>query len=305
MHWRAKVAGFKFLSAFPGGSALYRFCQERLTKSLVPSRERVAQKLAVGLQYFDWLTKHQRQDQLLMGVHLDLGAGWHPTIPLLFYSLGANRQFLFDVLPLLDARLVAQTLETFLRMVQEPGWPHRGMLRRLPPPLENSDWRHYFQKLGIAYHAPYAATFPSLAARVDVVTCTQVLLHLPREVMAWCFGQTFLSLKAGGLFMATIHLKDLFANSQPGLSKYNHLRYSAETWERWINSPLMSYNRFKAPDYRDLLETAGFKIVHFEVEEGTAGDLKELESIPIAPCFERYSRAELAAKHLFFVARKT
>jgi hypothetical protein len=305
MHWRAKVAGFKLLSVLPGGSALYRFCQEHLTKSLVPSPERVAQKLAVGLQYFDWLNKHQRQDLLLHGVHLDLGAGWHPTIPFLFYSLGADRQFLFDLVPLLDARLIQRTLETFLRIVREPGWPHRGMLRRLPPPLDNGDWRHYFQKLGIDYHAPYTSIFSSFAARVDLITCTQVLYYIPRAALPGCIRQVHGSLKPGGVFLATINLRDVFGNSQPGPAKYNHLRYSTEAWERSINSPLMSYNRFKAPDYRELLEEAGFEILHFEVEAGTAEDLKELESIPVAPCFERYSRADLAARHLFFVARKT
>jgi hypothetical protein len=32
--------------------------------------------------------------------------------------------------------------------------------------------------------------------------------------------------------------------------------------------------------------------------------MKELDHARIAPCFERYSRVDLAARHLFFVARK-
>ena len=92
---------------------------------------------------------------------------------------------------------------------------------------------------------------------------------------------------------------------QPGLSKYNHLRYSPETWERWVNSPLMAFNRFKARDYRELLAETKFEIVRFDVEQGTTQDLAELDRIPIDPSFSRYSKEELAATHLFFVARKT
>ena len=104
--------------------------------------------------------------------------------------------------------------------------------------------------------------------------------------------------------MATVYLKDLFADKDKGISKYNHLRYSAESWERWVSSPLMAFNRFKARDYRELLEEAQFEIRRFEIEQGTAEDLKELAGIPIDPFFKRYSREELAAKNLFFVAQK-
>jgi SAM-dependent methyltransferase len=146
--------------------------------------------------------------------------------------------------------------------------------------------------------------FASLAGKIDVITSTQVLLHIPREPMRWCFGEIHRSLRPGGVFLAAVHLKDLYADIHSGLSKYNHLRYSPEAWERWVNSPLMSFNRFKAPDYRELLEEAEFEIVRFEVDQGTKEDLAELDTIPIADCFKRYSREDLAAHHLFFAARK-
>jgi hypothetical protein len=122
--------------------------------------------------------------------------------------------------------------------------------------------------------------------------------------MKWCFEQIHRCLKPGGIFVATVYLKDLFADSDKSISKYNHLRYSAEAWERWVSSPLMSFNRFKARDYRELLEQAGFKIQRFDIEQGNPQDLSEMKEIPIAPCFQRYTREELAAKDLLFVARK-
>src|SRR5206468_2228492 len=134
-------------------------------------------------------------------------------------------------------------------IINDQRWPARNALKRLPPKLSDRDWLGYLQKLGISYHAPYAEVFPQLAGQLDVVTSTQVLLHIPREPMLWCFEQIHHSLKPGGLFLATVHLRDLFAGAQPGVSKYNQLRYSSETWERWINSRLMSFNRFRASDY--------------------------------------------------------
>ena len=304
MNWRIKVAAFKLLSALPGGSGFYRFLQQRVTRSLAPTTNRINQKLEVGLQYFRTLKEMQKDEILVNGVHLDFGTGWHPTIPLLYYCLGTPRQYLFDIVSVLDDKLIEGTVKTFLEIVNQPDWPDSGLLRRLPPVNVGPDWQRYLESLGITYAAPYAEVFPSLTGKVDVVTCTQVLMHIPRDIMRWCFTEIYKSLKPGGLFLSTVHLKDLYANTQSGLSKYNHLRYSPKSWARWVNSPLMSFNRFKARDYRELLEETKFEIVRFDVEGATEEDLAELEQIPIAKCFARYSKEELAAKHLFFVGRK-
>ena len=64
-----------------------------------------------------------------------------------------------------------------------------------------------------------------------------------------------------------------------GIQPHNHLRYSPRVWNGIINTPLMSYNRLKAPDYRALVEEAGFAIRHFEVEPGSAADLASNEDV--------------------------
>jgi SAM-dependent methyltransferase len=305
MNWRLKVAAYKLLAAMPGGSAFYRFSQQQITKSITPTPERVGQKIEVAMRYFDWLEKHNKLSQLLKGVHLDFGSGWHPTIPFLYYSMGVERQYLFDISPVMDGQMVVETLRVFLAMVAEKNWPHRARLCRLPPQMAGGDWQKYLDGIGITYHAPYSDIFPSLAGKVDVVTSTQVLLHIPPSVMPDCFRQIHNCLKPGGLFLATVHLRDILAGCfQTGLQKYRQLRYSPETWEKWINSPLMSFNRLKAPDYRSFLENAGFGIRHFEIEAGTATEINELDQVPIDPWFQKYSREELAARHLFFAVQK-
>jgi len=130
MYWLAKVTAYRILSALPGGAVLYRFIQERVTKSLVPASERVSQKIDVGLEYFCWLANHGLRERLIEGVHLDFGAGWHPTIPLLYYCLGVKRQHLLDVAANLDGQMLGQTIKAFLTVVTNPQWPHRAKLGR-------------------------------------------------------------------------------------------------------------------------------------------------------------------------------
>src|SRR5436190_16294640 len=167
MDWRAKVAVFKLLSAIPGGRGMYRLLQQRVTKSLIPTRARVGQKLDAGISYVETLERLGEADTVLQGVHLDFGTGWHPTIPLLFYALGMNRQYLFDVAPLLDEHMVEGTLRTVLEIINDPAWPHRHRLRRLPPPVGKASWRAYLDQLGMVYCAPYDDVFPSLKGSID------------------------------------------------------------------------------------------------------------------------------------------
>ena len=304
MNWRTKTTAFRVLSSIPGGPSVYRFAREHLTKSLDPRPDRVKQKLDVGIMYLDALAAHNKLDLLLNGTHLDFGSGWHPTIPFLFYSMGVQRQCLFDLMPVLNRRMVEQTLATFRSVVIDPAWPRHSRLKRIPPEMQQTDWRKYLDQLGISYHAPYAESVPKLAEQIDVITSTIVLLYIPVEPLRWCIEQIHKCLKPGGLFLATIHLRDLYADSDKTISDYNHLQYSPEEWDNKINSALMSHNRLKARDYRELLENAGFTLPVFDVEVGTEAHLKQLDSIRIHPYFSRYSGEELAARHLFFIAQK-
>lgn len=301
MKWWVKIAGFKALSLAPGGSRLYRWAQENLTGSLVPTPERVRQKIEVGVRYWDALRSSRLEDRLLHGRHLDLGAGWHPTIPLLFHALGCPEQIMADVVPVMTRETARQTAATFLRVlpVAAPGLslqPDR--LRQ----LESYAWPSWPpRELGWNYQAPYMEWLGSQNSVLDFVTSTQALLHVPREILREIFKNVARALKPGGVFMATIHLRDLFADADSSITPYNHLRYSRWFWSRFVCSSLMAYNRLKAPDYRSLLEESGLRLVRFEVEPGR---LDVLQTIRVHPGFAGYSREDLAAHHLFFTAQK-
>ena len=306
MRWYFKSAGFKVLSTVPGGTRLYSFAQEHITRSTIPSRERVSQKIEVGLLYWNWLKAHGYAETLRRGTLLDFGAGWHPTIPFLFYSLGVERQYLLDLSPLMRAEQCAATLKFFRALVAEPVWPARGELVRLPEPpgANGAPLEEWLRSLGMNYRAPYTPESGELREGVDVAICTQVLLHIGREGLRHCLALLRDCLKPGGVFLGTIHLMDLHSLADRRIGPYNHLKYSPWFWERVVNSPLMPFNRFKARDYRAAFETAGFRILDFEVNQPTDEDFAQLKRVRVHSAFRDYTPAELAAKHLFFAVQR-
>ena len=301
MRWEIKIAGFKALSLIPGGSRAYRWVQENITNSLVATPARVSQKISVGLQYARFLRSAGLENRLLVGRHLDLGSGWHPTIPLLFHALGCPEQILTDVVPVMTRETARQTAATFLQVLPS-ATPSLSLRSDRLHQLESYGWPSWPpRELGWEYRAPYMDWLATQTSTLDLITSTQALLHVPRATLREILGLVVRALKPGAVFMATIHLRDLFADGDSSITPYNHLQYSPWFWGRCINSPLMSYNRLKAPDYRALLEEAGLRLLSFEVEPGHPA---LLEKIRIHPSFAGYSREDLAAHHLFFAGQK-
>jgi SAM-dependent methyltransferase len=306
MRWYLKSAGFKVLSALPGGNRLYGFAQEHFTRSTQATPGRIRQKVEVGLEYWRWLEARGRVPALRQGAVLDFGSGWHPVIPLLYHSLGVPRQYLLDLKPLFAPRQIANTARLFRELATMPGAPWRPELQRLPEmPTESSiEVAAILKSWGLSYHAPYPEQLDQFRGVADVAICTQVLLYIPPAGLRRCFQVIRDSLKPGGLFLSTTHLMDLYAHEDSRITPYNNLKFSGKSWNRWVNSSIMSFNRLKAPDYLELLREAGFKIVHHEVNAPTREDYAQLDRVKVHPEFAHYSREELAAKHLFFVAER-
>ena len=300
-----KWVGFKIFSLLPFGSRFYSYAQEHITKSIFASRLRVDQKLKVGLAYWNWLMQNDCADRVTENV-VDLGAGWHPTIPLLWHAFGADRQVLLDVHPNMDARQVFDTARFFRELASESQWPGRAFLRRLPElqPVTTNDANEALKQIGIEYHAPYGKLLANQTGAFSAVVCTQALLHISKPVQIAIFKEIHHGLRSGGLFLATVHFVAQFRNPELRPGHYAHLRYSPAIWERCINSSLMSFNRLKGPDYRELLEQAGFRIREFKLTEPTPEDLAELKRTRVHPSFNRYSEPDLAARGVFFVAEK-
>lgn len=306
MGWRLKSFQFKVFSALPGGTRLYNFAQDHITKSTHASTARVEQKIKVGLDFWDWLEAQHLSEQLVNGRLLDMGSGWHPTIPVLWHSFGNNDQTLADICPNMNARQVADTIACYREIVENPHWTHRSSLKRLPgtPATSSPDAASALRPMGIHYEAPYGDYLQKRPDHFDMVICTQVLQHIPKAVHLQIFKELFHCMKPGAFFHATVHFVGQFRSPDLRHGQYEHLVPSPATWDKWINSSLMGFNRLKGPDYRETLEQSGFRIREFRLVTPTEEDIAELRRTKVHPSFNRYSEQELATHGVFFVAQK-
>ena len=299
-NWILKAAAFKILSVLPGGVPLYHLLQRRVTGNALPDAGTALQKIGVGWRYLLLAREILGHLEPRAMTHFDIGSGWMPTVPFLYYSLGTDRQRLYDVRRNLQLPVVAQTARVFDRVIGS--LPGPTPVRQIPAPQSRDVLVGYLRRMGIEYVAPYSPADFHGSRGWKLITCTQVLLHMDPESIASLFRALASVMCKGDLLMATVKCYDVWSDRDLKLSPYNKWRYSEFVWEHLVNSRLMSFNRLTPSRYRTLLQTAGFDIVRFDVTGPTDADTRELRRIPVHHSVRHLSEADLGAREVLFVA---
>jgi SAM-dependent methyltransferase len=301
MNWFVKCMAFQVLGRVPGGQTLYHAGQRRLTGSTRQTDSRLLGKIGQTVRYWNWLAANLPAERLAAAAHLELGSGWLPSVPMTFHALGIPRQYLVDIAPHMEPEAVIETAEIFRAVAPQAG----VKFARLPVvPARGQSLTATLEPLGMVYAAPYDELARKIAGQVDFITATQMLYHLDLKTLKMVLGIVHRLLKPGGHFLAQQHLRQPIDGLDSPGSPFYALRYSEWFWEKVVKSPMVWYNRLKPADYRRELEGAGFALAHFDVEPGSPVDFALLDKARIHPMFARYSREELAARELFFAARK-
>ncbi len=305
MDWKLKALAYRLLQITPFCDSLYEFVQQHVTKSIEVTPERIRQKIDVGNEYWQILREHMPECEVDRLTHMDLGCGWMPTIPFLFYCLGVNNQLLLDIKPHMRWSHVAATVRTFNQIQRDRSAPFLTAVQRpLPPVGDGEGLASYLTRLGIRYIVPYKPEDMFFIAGPKYITCTQVLLHLSRNQLQALFSDIKKCLaQEGGLFAAQVYLYDLFSDIDPTIPKFNKLKYSSFVWDRIISSRFLRYNRLTAGDYRRLLIEAGFEICEFRTSPPKKEDVAELSRMKLAAEFRHIPVEELACRNVVWVVR--
>jgi SAM-dependent methyltransferase len=303
MDWRVKGIVQKVLSRTPGGEWL----NDRLQGTLGELRSLEAN---VATKVRDWISLDdllRESGFSLRGAEiLEVGTGWHPTLPLCFSLAGVGRCVTFDqtrhLSPALTWRVVASLRRHLPALAEATG---RGLAEL------QEDWRslgeardlsELLAKARIDYRSPADAARTGLAAgSVDLVYSNSVLEHVPPDGILELLSEARRILRPGGIVAHCVACNDHYAHFDPSISFVNYLKFSDAEWTRW-NNEICFQNRLRARDILDLVGKAGFQPV--KVRTATrAGSLEALAGFTVAPEFARLSAAELAVTSVDFVAR--
>jgi SAM-dependent methyltransferase len=305
--WCLKVAAQHALSHLPFGpsaEALLRRHVTRTSRTLSDEAFRFRARWA-AVPYLRAMARHFGPERFGELRHLDVGAGWHPVLPLAFRSAGVGAQLLVDVEPHLEARGCEQAHE---RVLANLDWLRGELdgcrLDPLPPLGEprGAGVGALIGPLGIRYQAPVDTTALGLASgSVDVVTSSGVLAYLRPPVLERLLAELVRVLKPGGLLGLYVHLVDDYKSFDPGLPAFHFLRFEEATWERLVCSRRFYNNRLRMRDYLGLFARHGLGTLASEWEDPTPEDLEALGRLPLARRFRGRAPGELGIRRFVTV----
>jgi SAM-dependent methyltransferase len=307
MKWTTKAFIQRTLAQLPTGRQIYALGQ----RSVGGLRGfTIKSKVDQGWRLFEPLLKTGFDVSGLTAV--EVGTGWAPVVPLLFWLFGQNSCHTYDITRLLDAKLVVKTAAQLVALHGEPAqaqaaWRAAVQSERLRQLREltaaQADAAEILQTCAITYHAPADASVTNWPDdSVDQVYANTVLEHVPTEKIKSVFREAQRILRPGGVMFHLIDPSDHFAHKDGSISGVNFLQFSEHDFARY-NTCFLYQNRLRAPTYRKLVEEAGFEIVHWEVRLDQRA-LRSLPDLKVHPNFAVFSNEELCSMSVRVVARK-
>ncbi len=229
----------------------------------------------------------------LSGTVLELGTGWLPVVPLLFYLAGAERLVLADIHRLMDDRTFEEVKRVLRdnagRLADELRVPESLLRARLDRPIPYD------------YFVPWNPR-EFADASIDVVISRTVLEHIPADLLEGYMPEFARILRPGGMMCHLIDNSDHWEHHDKTLSRLHFLRYEDNLF--WRMLCVRRYqNRLRHSDYMRLFERHGFDPLFVEAEPD-AKSLDDLKSLPLASRFRGRELADLATLTSTVVLRR-
>lgn len=304
MNWKLKANVLAVLSRVPGGASVYHGLQRLLGTNRLDVEESLAQVLEIPEMI------REAGGDPCRGCYLEVGTGWRPFLPFVLSLIGAERILTFDINPWLN---YAYALETYralgsqLEMIaQRLSLPLPRLQERYRAAADATDLAGLLRAFRVEYRCPADAAQTGLAdASVDFVVSSNVLEHVPPDVIRRIHREAFRVLRPNGLAVHRFNPGDHSSLADPSVTAVNFLRYSPRQWHWWGGSGLGYHNRLRCPQHRRLLEEADFAVVTDRVRVD-APSLEGLSDgrLAVHPDFRDFSAEELAADYMWLVGMR-
>lgn len=308
MRWTTKALVQRALAGVPLGREVY-YIGQRLVGSL--RHFGIDRRVRQGTRLLECLYQAGGD---LHGQHVvEIGTGWAPVLPLLYWLCGQAECHTYDVARLLRGSLVIETAKQLVALECLPSafletsryggkklHPERRkvlqeLIARRPSAAE------ILRCCGISYHAPADAGATGLPDQsVGLVFSNLVLEHVPEKEIDRLLGEAHRILKPGGYMLHSIDLSDHFSHSDWSITGLNFLRFSAEEFAKY-NSVFCFQNRLRAPAYRQALLAHGFEIVCWEADI-VQGWMQDLDHFPLHRDFVAMSAEDICTRSIHVAA---
>lgn len=299
----AAIGAISVLARLPGGGRVYRKIGEFTQRN---TRGFELSLMRAGINVVKEALHHVEAGERV----LDLGTGWYYKDALLYALTGRFSVTAFDVQNLARWRYVKNYLGLLDQHVSElaDAWQLSSSILR----GRLADWQSC-DSLGELRDAAAiellqgpAPGLPIADESVAFVSSYCVLPHISLDVLEAEFLELRRCLRPGGHMHHLIGYEDHYSFFDPQISPFGYYRYSDRSYRLLFQNSLQYQNRLLWPDYMNLFDRHGFRLVR-EVSNVSGADLEEIEKLKrdFDPRFREYSDENLAKRHSRVLLEKT
>lgn len=312
-NWMLKAAVQGIVSALPHSHSLNQLLQRHVTRSIALTPELLRLKLKECKRHVDNYANAKgalspSDTRAVLTSVLEIGTGWDPIIPVGLHLCGAHNVWTVDRANLLVTQRLRQLLQALIECA------NRGELSELLPIRAEriSDLHNVLcdatlnrpseilQAMGIQQIVFDNGDSLKDIPPVDLILSNTTLEYIPTPALSDLFSEFRRLAAPGGIMSHFVIMGDHYSDFDHSISPYNYLKYDQPSW-RLFNNRLHYQNRLRLSDYRKLHQTAGFRIVSENWDEGSKSDL---DRIRVASQFRAYPKEELLMIRAWIVSTR-
>ncbi len=274
--------------------------QKHVTKGLELSDDYFEDRLKHFNVHFDLIKDHFKQDTKIK--LLEVGTGWHPTIPIAFFLNGYTNISTFDIRKLIRFENIQETVRYFIRFHESRTLnsliPYQqDKINALKEILnQSSSEEELLSALNINYYYSDSIINHFGKDSLNFIFSNNTLEHIFVPVLKQIFKEFQIILDDDYHLMSHfIDMSDHFAHFDSSINIYNFLKYSEQFWSK-IDNNIQPQNRLRERDYLNLFEELSYQAGVISHRDGS---IEELEKINVDSKFEKYTKEELSVSHTY------
>jgi SAM-dependent methyltransferase len=244
-------------------------------------------------------------------IFFEVGTGWVPIMPLVYWLGGAEEVITVDLNPYMKKSLFKESLDYIFRNQNEIRNLFGDLLKldRFAILINNYNKVDFVLKVAnIKYFAPCDAGSVKLPDNyIDYHVSFGVYQHIPPNSLVEILKEGIRITKKEGLLINQLNYSDMFtvsSKTDKNITAINFLKYNDYEWDKYAGNKFMYTNRLRHDDFIGLFNDLGFTFVNVEpVCDNTIFETLENKSINLDKRFCDKPNDILSTTYAWFILR--
>jgi hypothetical protein len=267
--WKRKALLQKTVSFLPGRIWINYFFQRHLTKGLRAESAFFDEKIMLAAKH---LAIFRNTNGSLPETTLEIGTGWFPVVPVVFWLCGVQNIVTYDHYPHLKTTLLRETIhylkqpEMIAKLERLPGFRKDRLEKLMAMPLQTLTVSELHPLFSIRYLSGKKALENRSPLKANLIHSNNTFAHIYSAELTCLLQQSNRHLAEHGIHSHQIDLCDHFAYFDREIPLFHFLRFTDNRWKR-IDNPLQAQSRNRIGDYRKLFCNSGLFIQEEQVSK--------------------------------------